>query len=333
MEDVSPPTAAASSASSSSHLSPPTITKSTDRSTSPHAASHSYSAELPRPPRITIPPPVPTSFPAAPLAPAKPTYTDVGDSLLLTIAHALVYYEWKYESRRSAQAILPNLHLGPLPSARNSAYLMENGITQTIAIRNYKTAGVLKLNSEIDPTWPVERLVVDVGKTFNDMLQAFREVKTHIDDHFFKRNPQLAEGRAQLSHTLATLPGPIKEGKTLLYCESGNERSAACAVAYVMRTFEVGTISAVQYVQSRRFCIGFSEEVKGLLVTYEGILRAQRECLGPEELQIIRQEMAVMRGQGARKRGSDEVYESDNEGGRDGVAPFNGSQGDVEMDM
>jgi serine/threonine/tyrosine-interacting protein len=44
-------------------------------------------------------------------------------------------------------------------------------------------------------------------------------------------------------------------GKVLVYCESGNERSPAMIVAYLMEMYGVELISAIQYVQQQRFCV------------------------------------------------------------------------------
>ena len=65
-------------------------------------------------------------------------------------------------------------------------------------------------------------------------------------------------------------------GKVLLFCESGNGRSAAVAAAYVMTMFDTDLTRALQFVSGQRFCANFDDETKFLLKSYEDILVARR---------------------------------------------------------
>lgn len=67
-------------------------------------------------------------------------------------------------------------------------------------------------------------------------------------------------------------------GKVLVFCESGNERSAAVVAAYLMESHEdVDYIRAMQVCQSQRFCVNFDDTIKRLLQSFWDILRARRD--------------------------------------------------------
>lgn len=66
-------------------------------------------------------------------------------------------------------------------------------------------------------------------------------------------------------------------GKVLVFCESGNERSAGVVAAYLMEMHEdVDYIKAMQLCQAQRFCVNFDDSMKRLLQGYWDILCAQR---------------------------------------------------------
>jgi hypothetical protein len=70
----------------------------------------------------------------------------------------------------------------------------------------------------------------------------------------------------------------IGPGKIFIFCESGNEKSAAIAAAWMMETFEgVDYIRAIQVVMKGRFCSNFNDVVKNALCQYEVILKAKRD--------------------------------------------------------
>ncbi|KAI7429509.1 hypothetical protein KC368_g17098, partial [Hortaea werneckii] len=67
-------------------------------------------------------------------------------------------------------------------------------------------------------------------------------------------------------------------GKVLVFCESGNERSAAVVAAYLMEVHaDVDFIKAMQLVQAQRFCVNFDDGIKRLLQGYWDILCARRQ--------------------------------------------------------
>ncbi|KAG9750657.1 phosphatases II, partial [Aureobasidium melanogenum] len=69
----------------------------------------------------------------------------------------------------------------------------------------------------------------------------------------------------------------LPNAKVLVFCESGNERSAAVVAAYLMEILaDVDHIKAMQIVQAQRFCVNFDDNVKRLLQGYWDILQARR---------------------------------------------------------
>jgi len=76
-------------------------------------------------------------------------------------------------------------------------------------------------------------------------------------------------------------------GKVLVFCESGNERSAAVIAAYLMETHvDVDFIKAMQLVQAQRFCANFDDGLKRLLQSYWDILCARRQVAALNEAPI-----------------------------------------------
>lgn len=96
----------------------------------------------------------------------------------------------------------------------------------------------------------------------------FPKVNRIINDHLIRIYKQrLAQG----------IPVHDNPGKVLVFCESGNERSGVVMTAYLMETYGLGMIDAIQYVQSQRFCVAFDDGLKNLLLAYQDILSAQKQ--------------------------------------------------------
>jgi hypothetical protein len=80
-------------------------------------------------------------------------------------------------------------------------------------------------------------------------------------------------------HNRASLnpAGGIPPGKVLIFCESGNEKSAGVAAAYLMSTFnDVDNVKACQICNACRFCCSFDDNMKQLLKSYDDIIKAKR---------------------------------------------------------
>ncbi|KAF7900503.1 uncharacterized protein EAF01_007805 [Botrytis porri] len=177
--------------------------------------------------------------------------------------------DWKYELRRHIQAILSFLYLGPSSGAREIETLRREGITMLLVIRDTKTAQARILSgAKVASQLGIEAGAIDVSGNM-ELIAAFPKAIQTINDHLIRvfrhRNPQGVN-----SQHLAATP------KVLLFCESGNERSAAVAVAYIMATYELGLIEAIQYVQNQRFCIAFDDEMKHTLLNFHQLLEARR---------------------------------------------------------
>lgn len=239
-----------------------------------HLRAEEYSFRVPTPPRIVVPPPsinaavapqwnlaAPTNHPAL----RNVSYANMTTSSLL---------DWSYERRREAQAILPFLYLGPLNAAKDAAFLKSEGITLILAIRQkygfksnimnaaLRTAQELKIASD----------TVDLVSD-RDLVGLFPTVNQKINNHLLHISQLHAKGQ----------PGIPPLGKILIFCESGNERSAAMAAAYMMEIHEdVDYIRAMQVCQSQRFCVNFDDTMKRQLQSYWDILRAKRDVFAQQ---------------------------------------------------
>ncbi|CAD6499187.1 BgTH12-04839 [Blumeria graminis f. sp. triticale] len=172
--------------------------------------------------------------------------------------------EWKYEWRRQAQQILPFLYLGPSAAARNVEFLRQEGITMLLAIRDNSTAQAQLLNgAKVAESLGIKSASVDVAGHMG-LIAAFPVAVKRINEH-------VTSLYRESQHTRA--------GKVLVSCESGNERSAAVVIAYMMNTYGLEMVAAIQYVQSQRFCVSFDDNLKHLLFSYMGILTAQKDVM------------------------------------------------------
>jgi len=82
------------------------------------------------------------------------------------------------------------------------------------------------------------------------MPQATQIINEHLVEQFYR------QGGLDKPVDPDADPNAAKTwGKVLLYCESGNERSPAVAVAYLMELYGMDLVAAIQYVQQQRFCV------------------------------------------------------------------------------
>ncbi|KAK6336701.1 hypothetical protein TWF718_009493 [Orbilia javanica] len=340
-------------------------------STSPsHHPTLPWSNGIPSPPRILVPPPTLINDPATrggrpgsrqPLNyGASANGSSLSSSQLLANSGILptTLQDWRYESRREAQQILPHLYLGPVSAAKDLAYLRRENITLLIAVRNNVTARHRLLNAynEIakDPELRSRIRFESVDVSGNqELIASFPIASRLIDDHLYNFAPPGFVRRKPNG-----LPEqPPNPGKTLIYCESGNERSAAVAAAYIMQHINCSAVQAIQVIQGRRFCVCFDDSMKYLLTGYEPIWMARRDV----EIQQSNAAAAAAAHQnlnaifGSRnphqesvttskksKRGIEEAYDDDEMSGgdpsllteldaarfekREGIAPFSDSQ-------
>ena len=256
------------------------------------------------------------------------------DTEKLQVPHQTM--EWKYEQRRSAQDITPFLFLGPKTAAQNIDWIRQNGITMMISVRDVHAPKLLA--RLLDPTIlpssiGIQTLTLDLNPSFDLMSKLSSTIKA-INNHLEQSCKSI-------------LPSSIEEvpAKVLVFCESGNERSAAFVAAYLMVLYGVDAITAVQVVQAQRFCIAIEDNLKLMLHNFQEILQAQRdvatslyEAAGIAPTSSVEAQKSLVvesASERVKKRSYDDVYEGDelmeditpihnshSVNGRSGQAPF-----------
>ena len=236
-----------------------------------HARNEEYTFQVPNPPRVIIPPTI-VSTPdtldlyLGPVVPAQDSSLNVDFLDSRFAGHDLRFQavSWEYSKRREPQSILPFLYLGPSTAARDRGYLTREGITMILGVQPRNKFGALMMKSmsfvadqlEIKAAW----LEASDNQTLiHELPVAIKAINAHL----------VAAHRQGRS------------GKVLVFCESGNDRSAAVVAAYLIETFSaVDVVKAIQICGSRRFCCGFDDNTKHLLSSYESIVHAKRSVAG-----------------------------------------------------
>lgn len=122
-------------------------------------------------------------------------------------------------------------------------------------------------------------------------------------------------------------------GKVLVYCETGNDRSAAVVAAYILAMFDMDMVKAIQIVQAQRFCASFDDATRQLLETWGEMLRARRDVMGEDQDSGRMPPMRNSAPNRSSKRTFDQADEgamdvdvldedAQEAGGREGRAPF-----------
>ena len=320
----------------------------------PHSAAQEWSFRVPSPPRIVVPPPTLNANGVPDLLMSQdPTFDFESSGFQNAEFLEKVTYgnfmtannmlEWKYEQRRLAQQILPFLYLGPMAAAKDQAFLRREGITMVLAIRNTMSAHAKMLGTKAGEEMGLETKIIDVAGN-QELIAAFpraiEAINSHLSYMYKLEQVRAAQG---LSPSREEPPSP---GKVLVFCETGNERSATLVTAYIMAMYSTDLISAIQIVQAQRFAVAFDDSLRNLLSTYETILRAKRDVLQAVNQSNVNIETNVGGGQwpttetaGARssKRSLNAVYDEDEVmmddedqdhdrfEKRDGAAPFHDS--------
>ena len=176
---------------------------------------------------------------------------------------------WSYDNRRAAQKILDFLYLGPASVCRDLDFLRDAGITMILACRDVAFPGGFQSVERAAVSLNITADVLDVDGKYG-LPQAFPKAVQKINDHLlsFYRNQAAAGGGAANSS---------RQGKVLVCCETGNDRSAAIVVAYIMSIFDMGMVKAAQFVGLQRFCCNFDDDVKHALTAYEDIVGAMQD--------------------------------------------------------
>jgi serine/threonine/tyrosine-interacting protein len=186
--------------------------------------------------------------------------------------------KWKYEWRRSAQMILPFLYLGPLVAAKDKDFLKEARITMLLVIRDSKSAQARLLNADkVATELGIASEALDVAGA-QELIAAFPFAIRTINDHLLSvyHNQEISSSNSA-NESATSSQNTSSRGKILVFCESGNERSACVVVAYIMATYGMGLAKAVQFVQSQRFCVALDDAMKGILWSWHEILQARRD--------------------------------------------------------
>lgn len=246
--------------------------------TYPHKTAE-YSYRVPTPPRIVVPPPAlnADALPEITLrALQSADFLNNASYSNLVTQNALL--DWNYECRREAQSILPYLYLGPMTAAKDEAFLrgdvdrsvrngqmntqsagpitMLLGVRQKFGLQNKLLSGALRKAEQMEITVHT----VDVASN-QELIQVLPKTTRLINEHMAKVYQESGE-----------------LGRVLVFCESGNERSAGVVAAYLMEThIDVDYIKAMQLVQAQRFCANFDDSMKRLLQGYWDILCARRQ--------------------------------------------------------
>ena len=233
-----------------------------------HTRHQEYSYRLPTPPRIVVPPPTLTYEPPELHVPGQRDPGEEVDMSFLwefnldSIVQKNTLLDWNYENRRHAQMILPWLYLGPLSAAKDREFLMREGITMVFAIRPSVNGmnGVLKSARET-----CQEVTAMEAPNFASLTGKLADATRIINAHVAKvRKHAQAIGSTQV-------------GKVLVFCESGNDKSATVVAAYLMDTFdEFNHIKSMQVCQAQRFCVNFDDTVKNCLRSHWDILQARR---------------------------------------------------------
>ena len=300
---------------------------------------------LKEPPRIAVPPPNleytngKPSFSLRALAPDGYGSDDYGNPIFLralvdcgkiSLEHRGL--DWKYEQRRTAQKVLPFLLLGPGTTAQRVDFLRAAGITLLVAVRS---AAAARTSSRLlDPTRSasilgIQSLTLDLdspGDLINKLPRAIKAINDHLEQNCGSTQPRSANDIM---------------GKVLIYCESGNERSATVVAAYLMVLYGIKAVEALQLVQSQRFCIAIDDAMKNMLQTFEGILQARRDVAenqtafqqSPGMERSLIERKASKRNYDSSSDSNDEMQDSSCDGSssedrqRDGQAPFQDTTG------
>ncbi len=254
----------------------------------PHSPAQSWSFRVPSPPRIIVPPPALNAQGVPDLHVVQDPAFDFESSgfanaeFLKTVTYgnfvtANNMLEWKYEQRRMAQQILPFLYLGPMAAARDKAFLQREGITMVVAVRNTMSAQAKMLQTKAAQELGLDTRMIDVAGN-QELIAAFPKaievINAHLSTMYQREQARAAqETAAGNSHRPPTL------GKVLVFCETGNERSATLVTAYVMAMYSMDLIKAIQIIQAQRFAVAFDDSLRNLLSTYEMMLQAKRDIV------------------------------------------------------
>ncbi|KAI1206473.1 phosphatases II [Annulohypoxylon truncatum] len=227
---------------------------------------------------------------------------------------------WTYESRRIAQPILDFVYLGPSSVARDREWLRKTGITMLLAARDAKMADIrLMATDRVAQELGIQSEYVDVSG-YNELIRAFPSVVRTINNHMLDvfRGQRINNANMQVEDGKMVIPQEkFQRGKVLVFCETGNDRSAGVVVAYLMSVFGLSMVEACQFVNFKRFCVSIADDLKYVLQSYEGILSAQRVVHQHELSSITNQDTGESMKTRTKRRFADTVDQDEEMGETD----------------
>ncbi|EHA52233.1 hypothetical protein MGG_06159 [Pyricularia oryzae 70-15] len=243
---------------------------------------------------------------------------------------------WNYDMRRNAQPILDFLHLGPWNSAKDRAYLEREGITMLLGVLDTRMAPIQVVSLQ-KAVQGLDIAIDHIDATnHQELIRLFPEFVRKVNDHMLSVYRKQAVQVPAVPGEMAIDPASFSRGKVLVFCDSGNERSALMVAGYIMNLFGVDVVSAVQFVNCQRFCTNFDEECKQWLRAYQDILEARRSVATSKSTGTRPSGLA------SNKRSIDQAYHEENDTGREhdlgrwmnreAFVPFiDGREKDIEM--
>lgn len=186
-----------------------------------------------------------------------------------------------------------------------------------LAVRNTRSAQAKVLGSKAAEELGIESKAIDVAGN-QELIAAFPRAVAVINAHLSTMY-QLQQAKAAPPTTPGLAHSSPEPGKVLVFCESGNERSATVVTAYIMAMYSTDLIKAVQIVQAQRFAVAFDDPLRNLLSTYEIILKAKRDVVeadsrmaGHEDFGVLGTSKSTMgRSANTSKRTFDDAYDDD----------------------
>ena len=243
---------------------------------------------------------------------------------------------WNYELRQQAQAILPFLYLGPAARARDLTFLQQTGITFLLAVRTVvpdQASSAYMNPAPVAAKLGIECWTLDAQNAF-EVRQQLMTAVARINEHLERSSTAgMASGLEQI------------RGRLLVYCETGNDRSATLVAAYLIVMYNLDAPSALALMQSKRFCLCPTDAMKVMLAEFRRYVEAEGQVAiaqqaDQEALQLLQTlsipDLPALQLSSPRKRQLSDMYEQsimevtmpeakDDLGGgqsREGLAPF-----------
>ncbi|MCJ1241171.1 hypothetical protein MMC14_009175 [Varicellaria rhodocarpa] len=257
-----------------------------------HVANQAWTYRIPSPPRIPIPHPLLDASGLPILASAQNADSEYGFEIphflnpfrLMDLVKPDNMLNWRYEQRREAQAILPFLYLGPLSAAKDFDFLRREGITMIMAVRKTSSAQTNFVVSRVASELGISTISMDVA-SYQELIAAFpraiEAINLHLSSIYNQQQIQIASTTSPYQQVPNSIPGRV-----LVFCESGNERSAAVVAAYMIQVYSFTLVDSLQILTNQRFCVTFDDNLKTLMHSYELIVQAKRDVLRGQRAQL-----------------------------------------------